>query len=326
MEEFRIIEHFFSPLSVAEKGAFNLMDDGAVISLNNSMQLVATTDCLIAEKHFFKSDPPNLIARKCLAVNLSDLAAMGANPKYFLLSAAWPTEIAEDWLLQFSEGLKTAQSDWGVSLIGGDTVATHGPLTINITALGEVSKNRYLTRGGAAVGDDLYVTGSIGDATLGLKIAQAKLQVKKEFCLYFKNRLQAPEPRHEIGSMLAGLATAAIDISDSLIQDLRHIVNASNVSVELMLDNIPFSKPGKALLAEGTISHDTLLMGGDDYELLFTAPTSAANKISSISKMHSVPITRIGKIIYPKLEPSVYLLNKKNSPIKLPSVAGFQHF
>jgi len=327
MRENEIIKKFFAPLSKKEKGALNLNDDAAVLNYNYSKQLVITSDCLVSGVHFFETDPPELIARKCLGVNISDLGAMGAKPKFFLLSAAWPKDISDDWLSKFSNGLKVAQKDWNIILIGGDTVSTPGPMTLSITALGEVSKNTYLSRKGALIGDDIYVTGTIGDAFLGLEITKGKYNaLSSQERLYLQNCYWTPKPRHEVSMDLISIATSATDVSDGLIKDLKNILNASNVSAQLTIMSVPHSLVAQKLLRKGHINYIDLILGGDDYELLFTAPEKSMMEISSISKKHSVPITKIGKIINLDSSPSLEVLDDKMLPIKFNHGEGFDHF
>ena len=327
MNEFEIIAKMFAPLSKGEEGAFDLKDDCAVVSINNSKQLVVTSDTLVAGRHFLVSDPPELIGRKCLCANVSDLAAMGAKPRYFLLSSVWPSDTEVEWIQKFSQGLQTAQSDWEITLIGGDTVSSSGPLALSITAIGEVNHGKSLLRSGASIGDDIFVTGTIGDATLGLLLSQNVITVNnKRDKTYFVSHFQSPEPRHKIGEILIGIASSATDVSDSLAQDMMNVLNASNVSAQLNLENIPFSSRAKSLLAEQIIDYDTLLTGGDDYELLFTAPPSSSSKISYISSQSSVPITCIGKIVPANSVSSIVILDKDNKKIQLPQTLGFSHF
>ena len=324
MGEFDIIARHFAPLSHGEAGAFGLTDDAAVLSIDSGRQMVVTSDCLVAGVHFLKNDPPETIARKVLGVNLSDLAAMGAQSRAYTLAAAWPTPIDESWVAKFAAGLKSAQTDWQVTLIGGDTVATDGPLTLTVTAFGEVGEGAALTRAGAKPGDDLYVSGSLGDAALGLLTISGELSgaLTDDHAAYLTDRYRCPQPRVTLGPQLQGIASSAIDISDGLIADLGHITDVSGVSATVETADIPLSTAARSVLEDASDHLATVLTGGDDYELLFTAPPALRDEISRLPAQ----TTRIGTIGEHKSENPITLIGPDGASLPLPAQSGYRHF
>jgi len=328
MGEFDIIAQHFAPLSTGETGAFNLKDDAAVLDVPAGQQIVITSDCLIAGVHFFDDDQADLIAKKALAVNLSDLAAMGARPRAYTLACAWPKTIENAWLEAFSGGLSAAQNTWNVALIGGDTVATDGPLTLTITAFGMVGEGDVLRRSGAEIGDDIYVTGTIGDAALGLRLRQGNLDVSvpSPDQGHLVGRYLSPEPRLDIGESLVGIATSAMDISDGLIADLSHICESSGVSADLFADTIPISSAAAHILRSNPKLFEVLITGGDDYELLFTAPQSRRQAINALSHAHSTQITRIGAMGETGTSATVRVLDGKSEELEMSAGSGYRHF
>ena len=323
MGEFDIIARHFAPLSLGEAGAFGLKDDAAVLSIGTDQQMVVTSDCLVAGVHFLSTDPPETIARKALGVNLSDLAAMGTRPRAYTLAAAWPTPVDESWIATFAAGLGSAQTDWQVTLIGGDTVATDGPLTLTVTAFGEVEQGHALTRGGANPGDDLYVSGTLGDAALGLLALRGQPgALTDDDTAYLIDRYRCPQPRITLGPHLQGIATSAIDISDGLIADLGHITGQSQVSATIEITKLPLSPAARAIL-DGAPDHlTTILTGGDDYELLFTAPPTLRDDISALPTQPG----RIGVIDNHRNTTPITVLGPDGMPIPLPQRPGYSHF
>lgn len=265
MDEFDLIHRLLRPLASAEE-ALGLQDDAALLATRAGHRLVVTADMLQAGVHFFPSDPPEAIAQKALRVNLSDLAAMGAEPYGYFLSLGLPEGTGEAWLHSFCDGLAEDQQTYGIALMGGDTTRTHGPLSLNITALGWVPEGQALRRGGARPGDLLYVSGTIGDAALGLLDASSAAHA----------RYLRPEPRLSLGMALRGMATAAMDVSDGLVQDAGHLAAASGVALRIQAARVPLSAAVQRAIAQGAFSVEQALSGGDDYELLFTAPAGAA--------------------------------------------------
>jgi len=289
MDEFELIQNYFNwPLndSTVELG---VGDDAAIINLDPGYQLVTTTDTLSEGVHFFKDDSPENIAYKSLAVNLSDIAAMGAIAKYFTLSITLP-KLDEIWLKKFSESLKQTSIKYNVSLIGGDT--TRGPLNITINMMGVVEKSKAIKRSGARNGDNIYVSGEIGDAALCLKkINEGEKPGKAEM-----EKLNRPLPQLDLGSSLNGVASSCIDISDGLEQDLSHIIKASKVGAIIDVQKLPLSQSVTNYI-QGNNDWSVPLCGGDDYELCFTAPKIFNPEIINIAKICKIRITKIGVII-----------------------------
>ena len=263
-------------------------DDAAIFNLDSGYQLVTTTDTLSEGVHFFKDDSPENIAYKSLVVNLSDIAAMGSIAKFFTLAITLP-KLDEIWLKKFSESLKETSKKYNVSLIGGDT--TRGPLNITITMMGIVEKSKAIKRSGAKKGDNIYVSGEIGDAALCLKkINKGEKPLKAEII-----KLNRPLPRLELGSALKGLASSCIDISDGLEQDLSHIIKASKVGAVIDIQKLPLSQSMIKYIKDND-DWSIPLCGGDDYELCFTASENYDSEITNIAKFCKIRITKIGVI------------------------------
>lgn len=292
--EFDLIKRYLAPLAEGAPLAFGLTDDAAVIRPQPGEDIVVTKDALVAGVHFLPGDPPDLVARKLLRVNLSDLAAMGAVPIGYLVAAVLPKPVDEAWIAAFSAGLAEDQKAFGVCLLGGDTVSTDGPLTLSLTAFGAVPAGQALRRSGARPGDDLYVSGTIGDGALGLKVAQGALSLDKEDGDALLRRYRCPDPRVSLGPRLVGLASAAIDVSDGLAADLGHICETSGCAATVQAAVVPLSQGARAALAQSPAYLADILTGGDDYELLFTAPPEAKSKILQVSREIGLALTRIG--------------------------------
>jgi len=295
--EFDLIARYFAPLARAFPGAYGLLDDAAVISPASGNELVVKTDTIVGSVDFPLDMAPDLIARKALRVNLSDLAAKGALPRAYLLDLVLPVTADERWFVAFAAGLERDQAEYGVHLIGGDLSSTPGPVTIAVCALGEAPSGRIVRRGGARPDDTIFVTGTIGDAALGLAALQGGLgkldDVARRFLL---DRYRLPEPRVTLGPGLNGVATAAIDISDGLVADLRHLCEVSRVDAMVEGRSVPLSPAARAVIASDPRRLATALTGGDDYEVLFTAPPGAAERIRELAQATSTPITPIGRI------------------------------
>lgn len=319
--EFDLIAKVFAPLARNEPGALSLKDDAAFIKPSPGHDLVVTTDAVVAGVHFFANDPPETIAAKALHVNLSDLAAKGATPRAYLLTAALSPEVDDAWLDAFASGLKRSQKQHGITLVGGDTVSTPGPLSFNIVALGEVAGGTILTRSGANVGDDVWVTGTIGDAALGLRILKgADLGARANAGLI--DRFRVPRPRLTVGQGLVGLASASLDVSDGLVADLGHIAETSRVAIRIEAPRVPLSVAVKAAIAQGVCSVTDLLTGGDDYEIAFTAPPTAAKRIAALAAKTKVPITKIGEVQKGK---GVTVVDGQGAPLPILR-GGYAHF
>ncbi len=282
------------------------------------MTLVLTKDAMVAGVHFLEDDPPAQIAQKLLRVNLSDLAAMGAAPLGYLLALARAKETPESWLADFCQGLAADQAEFGIGLLGGDTVSTPGPLTLSLTAIGQVPKGQALRRSGAKAGDDLWVSGTLGDGALGLLVLQGQLDPPPAARAFLIERYRLPQPRLALGQALRGLAHAALDVSDGLLADLGHILETSGVGAELWADRLPLSPAARDLPG----ARDAALAGGDDYELLFTAPAMRRDDVAALSKSLDLPITRIGQI---QAESGLHVLDAAGRELH-PRRAGWQHF
>jgi len=283
-DEFGLIAELFAPLSKSYAGALSLTDDAAFITPEPGKVLTVTTDSLVEGVHFLPDTPPDLVARKMVRVNLSDLAAKGAKPFAVMMNAIFPQSVTQEWLIGFAAGLKQDLETYQIALIGGDTVSTPGPLCLGITAFGWGDPIQSPHRSGASVGDDIWVSGTIGDGGAGLHAVPGT---------YLKSRYDLPQPRLNLGQAIAGVVSAAMDVSDGLVQDLGHIAKASSLGAQIQTDQIPLSSEFQAA---GYTALQAMVMG-DDYELLFTAPRTAADRLQSLSASSGVDITRIGRMI-----------------------------
>ena len=300
--EFTLIARYFAPLARGFPGAYGLLDDAAVIAPSPGHELVAKTDAIIGSVHFLLDDPPDLVARKALRVNLSDLAAKGAVPLAYLLDLMLPKTISEEWIAAFARGLARDQDEYRVHLIGGDTDATPGPVSIAIMSFGEVASGRILRRGGAHAGDAIFVTGTIGDAALGLEVLRGALSgLGAKATEFLVNRYRLPLPRVELGPRLTGLASAALDVSDGLVADLGHLCEVSQLKAVVEASRVPLSAAARAVCTIEPRRIATVLTGGDDYEILFTAPPTVRNKLNELSRALDVPITAIGHMEAPSV-------------------------
>jgi thiamine-monophosphate kinase len=326
--EFELIRRFFAPLARAQPGALGLIDDAALLEPTAGCELVITTDCVVAGVHFPEDEAAGLIARRLLRVNLSDLAAMGARPVGYLLDAAFPDSIDEDWLAVFASGLAADQKSYGISLLGGDTVATPGPLTLSVTALGEVRSGGALRRDAAKSGDRVFVSGTIGDGVLGLRVVKGGLAgLSAPHRDFLADRFHLPQPRVALGMALVGderpvPAHAALDVSDGLVADLGHICNASGVAAVIEAVAVPLSDAARAALSDDPALLTTILTGGDDYELVFTAPSEAAATLAELSRSLDLPITEIGRI---EGGAGVRVIDADGRDLALPD-GGYHHF
>jgi thiamine-monophosphate kinase len=295
--EFGRIARFFAPLARSLPGAFGLTDDGAVLDLGPGRRLVVTTDALVAGVHFVGDEPAGDVARKALRVNLSDLAAMGAEPVAYSLVTALPTSVDDGWVAGFADGLAADQAEFGILLSGGDSVATPGPITISITAMGAVGE-AWLSRSGARVDDLVCVSGTIGDGALGLDVLRGRLALDSVDAAFLVDRYRRPRPRHRLGPALVGVASACIDISDGLLADLGHLAQASGVGARVWVDRLPLSPAAAAARERMAAFVDTrALAGGDDYELLFTVDPANRDKVLAIARALEVAVTEIGKVV-----------------------------
>jgi len=317
ISEFEIIRRYFARPS--RTAVLGIGDDCALVAARKGMTLALSTDMLLSGRHFLPNTDPLKLGHKSLAVNLSDLAAMGADPRWALLAIALPNA-NEKWIAAFSRGFFRLARRFKTELIGGDT--TRGPLTIAITVIGEVAPKLALRRDGARAGDDVWLSGATGEAALGVAHLQGRVKLKgraREACL---ERLHAPEPRVTLGQRLRGLARSAIDVSDGLLADLGHVVKASGVTAELRWEDLPRAR-AIAECADKALAKDCLLAGGDDYELVFTAPRSRRSAIEAAARKTGVPVTAIGAIVAGK--PGVRVRDRKGGTVSVPR-AGFDHF
>jgi thiamine-monophosphate kinase len=323
--EFDLIRRYFAPLAAQTPGALDLRDDACTLIPPPGQELVLTNDALTAGIHFLRSDPPDQIARKMLRVNLSDLAGKGAKPLGYLMTTAFDPEVDVAWVAAFAAGLVKDQAEFGLTLLGGDTTATPGPLALTATLIGSVPVGRALRRNGAKSGDVLLVTGTIGDGHFGLAANRNELtQLPFAELDYLADRYRLPQPRVTFGTGLTarGLGHAAMDVSDGLVADLRHLCAASECGARVMLPKVPIS-PAVAELVAG--SPDLLLAaitGGDDYEVLLAAPADQVPAILALGKETKTRVTEIGVITKGK---DVIFEDADSQPVNLPK-AGFTHF
>ncbi|HMR29563.1 MAG TPA: thiamine-phosphate kinase [Geminicoccaceae bacterium] len=317
MGEFELIGRLIRPLARGCPAALDLTDDAALLDVPDGQQLVLAKDAMVEGVHFLADDPPELIAGKILRVNLSDLAAMAADPLGYLMVLARPRKVDDAWLEAFYRGLARDQQRFGLHLMGGDTVSTPGPLMLSLTILGLVPRGRALLRSGAGAGDDIWVSGTLGDAALGLRILRG-LAASEDEALELVDRYRTPRPRLALGQALRGIATAALDVSDGLLADLGHILEESRVGAELRAATLPISPTARNL--PGAL--DAALSGGDDYELLFTAPVAARAAVEAAAGAAAVQVTRIGHIEAGK---GLRLIGPEGRPMS-PRQAGWRHF
>lgn len=295
--EFELIARYFRPLAVGAPGALALGDDVALITEKPGAEIVVTADALVAGVHFLADDPPDLIARKMLRVNLSDLAGKGAEPVGYVMTVALPGDTTEEWLARFAAGLAADQAEFGIGLLGGDTTQTPGPMALSVTAFGRVPLGTAPLRRGAKLGDSIWVSGSLGDGALGLGCLRGAFPgLDRNAADILVDRYRLPQPRLGLGIALrkTGLIHAAIDVSDGLVADLGHICEQSGCGADIELDRVPVSAAARAALRIEPGRIDDVLAGGDDYEILFTAAADAAERIEAVAT--AVPLTRIGLI------------------------------
>lgn len=295
MREHERIARFFAPLAAAETGSFNLTDDAAMLAPPPGKKLIITTDSVIRGIHVPKNAKPAQMARKLMRRNLSDLAAMGATPWRYTLNIHTPPTMKNDWFAEFATALADEQKRYGLLLVGGDTTSGKGPITVTMTCMG-LLEGAPLLRRGAKPGDALYVSGTIGDAAIGLHVILRKLEVAKVEKVWFRERYFTPEPRLALGQKLQGVASAVIDCSDGLLADAAHVAEVNNVRIMIEREAIPLSPAAATLVAQDPIHWQTIIGGGDDYELVFTAPWSALERIKKLSTTLNLALTRIGSV------------------------------
>jgi thiamine-monophosphate kinase len=314
--EFDVIaRHFTRP---APNAVLGVGDDSALVQLSRGMELAISVDTMVSGTHFFPDVDPENLGHKALAVNLSDMAAMGAMPYWAMLALTLP-KVDHDWLAAFAKGFFDLAEEFGVTLIGGDT--TRGPLTLTVTIMGEVPAGASLRRSGAKAGNDIWVSGHLGDAALAVAHRHGKLQLDEADYREAVMRLYEPTPRVALGQALRGLATAAIDISDGLLADVGHICKLSKVGAVVELAALPLS-PIAAKHIASDAGRNAVIAGGDDYELCFTANPNSREVLMDLSKMLGVPLTRIGQL---KRGKGVSLVGSDGKPVKIDG-RGYDHF
>lgn len=310
--EFGLIARHFRPL--AGEGALDLLDDAAVIMPPPGRQLVFTADAMVAGVHFLPDDPPDTVGAKLLRVNLSDLAAMAATPLAYLLTVSAPRSTPDAWFAGFAAGLARDQTRFGIALLGGDTTSTPGPVSLSVTCIGHVAPGQALRRSGAQPGDDIWVTGTIGDGALGLLALRG--QVPDPHGL-LASRYRMPQPR--LGLALHGVAHAGMDVSDGLVQDLGHLCRLAGLGARVHADLVPLSH---AAAAAGPAWRATCLTGGDDYELLLAVPPAQVPALRTLADAAGIPVTRIGAFVPGQ---GVAVLDAIGAPVPLDR-AGWSHF
>ena len=319
MGEFDLIAKYFLPLTEGRIESDKLSNDAAILEVPNEKQLVVTSDTLVADVHFFVDQAPEMIAKKALRSNLSDLNAMGAEPYCYQLCLSL-TQADEQWLAAFCQSLADDQKRYGIFLSGGDTTSTSGPLTISITAFGLVEQGRAVSRSGARDGDLIVITNTVGDAYCGLQSLRGVIPHAPESCI---QAYYAPEPPMALASVLSKYANAALDISDGLLQDLEHLTKASNLSAVVQLDDIDFSDAVQSLIDAGQTSPQELLSGGDDCQLLMAVAPEKFEEFQSVAASHDISLQAIGAFKSGKAVVRLFDENGAEIPIKK---SGWQHF
>lgn len=314
--EFDLIKKYLAPLAEGEAGADGLTNDAAALTVPQGEAMVLTTDTMVEGVHYLPNDPAPLVARKLLRVNLSDLNAMGARPRGYLLNLTLPKDWSEDWVAGFAAGLAEDQAAYGIALVGGDTTSTPGPTTLSLTALGGVPEGQELKRNTASAGDLVCVSGTIGDGALGLLASQGELTGGLADRL--RDRYRLPEPPMDLGPKLLGLASAAIDISDGVIADLGHIAEESGLAATLRAPDLPLSEAVQEALAADPELLKLVLTGGDDYELLFTLPQARLGDLLELE----ADVTVIGEM---REGQGVTAVGAQGRPLEI-EVGGWTHF
>ena len=299
-----------------------MTDDVAEIARRAGERLIVKTDAIVEGRHYLSSDPADQVAKKLLRVNLSDLAGKGARPLGYVVAAAFPDGVSEAWIAAFARGLGEDQRRFAVSLLGGDTTATPGPATFALTVFGGV-RGRLPRRGDARIGDEIWISGTLGDGALGLRVSKGEFPgLPPAAARALVERYRLPEPRLEFGRLVLPFARASMDVSDGLVADLDHICQASGVGARVLAEALPLSDAASVLLAEAPELFAEVVTGGDDYEVLFTAPASSAARIAAAARKAGVPATRIG---YVGRGRSVRVLDRNGQAIEF-GRRGYRHF
>ena len=312
-----IYKHF---LPLAGPGALSLGDDAAVFAPPPGREMVIAADAMVEGVHFLPADPPDLVARKLLRTNLSDLAAMGAAPLGYLLTVSVRRDTPEAWFAGFAAGLAADQAEFGLQVLGGDTTSTPGPASLSLTILGTVAPGAALRRNGARPGDGVWVTGTIGDGALGLLAATGRLADPDG---YLAGRYRLPRPRVALGQRLAGVAGAAMDVSDGLVQDLGHLCRGGGLGAVIEAARVPLSAQAAAAVAGEPALLARCLSGGDDYELLLAVPDSQEAALRAAAQACGVAVARIGRFAAGPAE--VGVRGPDGAPMGL-AAGGWSHF
>jgi thiamine-monophosphate kinase len=320
--EDHLIARFFKPLA-SHPGALGLSDDAAFLTPPSGCDLVLKADAIVGGVHFFPDDAAHTIASKALRVNLSDLAAKGARPLGFLLSLAIPKDVGEDWLASFAEGLRGDAVLFGCPLFGGDTDRTPGPITISIAMFGSVPEGTMVRRAGAAPGDRVFVSGTIGDAALGVMVRGGKIGTLSEpHRKHLLSRYLLPQPRNALAETVRSHATAAMDVSDGFVGDFTKLCRVSDVSANIEVARIPISDAAKAVIAADPAILESAITGGDDYEIVCTVPSAKADSFRAAAKAAQVAVTEVGEI---KAGKGARFLDAKGHALTFKR-ASFSHF
>lgn len=297
--EFETIRRLFAPLAHPEWGR-GLMDDVAVVPSKPGHDLVVTKDAIVENVHFLPTDPLDTVARKLMRVNLSDLAAKGAEPFGYLLACHWSERCGWPERMSFADGLRADQKAFGVALLGGDTVVTRGPAGFSMTMMGWTPRGRTVGRAGARAGDLVFVTGTVGDGWLGLQAAQDRLSLEPDRVAALLDRYRTPTPRVDFAEAIRDFASASVDVSDGLVADLGHMAEASGVRIEIDLELTPRSAAGQAWYdgrVDGQAALESLVTGGDDYEIAFTARAADEPALRREAERRHLRLTRIGQVV-----------------------------
>jgi thiamine-monophosphate kinase len=322
--EFGRIARFFRPLAANLPGALELTDDAAVLDVPPGQELVVTTDAIVAGVHFLSTAAPGDIARKALRVNLSDLAAKGARPYAYTLTLAVGRDVADVWIEAFAAGLAADQAQYRIALAGGDSVSTSGPIWASITAFGLADAGRTVRRNGAQPGDIILVTGTIGDATMGLAVEQGRLDVDAADRAAMVGRYRLPEPRTRLAPAIAAYAHAAIDISDGLAADFGHLCRASNVRGQIVASKVPLSPAVRRAIDTDAGQMSQVLAGGDDYEVLMAAPPNSVAGLKGAATNAGIDVTEIGSIGDSQADGEAYFIDDGGNRL-LFDKAGWTH-
>lgn len=326
LSETELIQTYLAPLAAGAPGAFGLKDDAALIETEAGFDLVVSTDPVIAGVHFFADDAPQDIAWKALAVNVSDLAAKGAEPFAYTMALAFPEAPRRDWMAAFSSGLREAQAAFGCALIGGDTDRTPGPLSIGVSAFGKVPRGLMVRRSGAKIGDHVFVTGTIGDSVLGLQLRKSPeafgASLSKSDLEFLLGRYLRPQPRVALVPLLRTFASAGLDVSDGLMKDAARLAGGANAALNMQFEALPLSRAARSVLAIGPQFAQSLVTGGDDYEILCAVAPQNHQAFVDAARQLSIATAEIGVLT----RGAGVTLKLSDGSVIEPSRGGYDHF